>query len=310
MGIRDVASGRTDAYPFDPEKLVIVGRDTDDQDQLSLFNGTRSNLDGFISEEMIQSVMDVGVIQPIVVAWRNKRVEVVDGERRTLALREGNKRLIKHGHAPKTILGVVKGGSDADLVEAMMIANEHRLENPPSIKAENIVRYLEVTGKTEKQAAASFGVTRQTINNYTRVNKCCDEVKKALDEKKVRMNDILTFHKLDQQGQLEELQKIIKKRKEECEGYGDGDGGSNGAGGDGGNGDGGGGGSDWNKDGNVTMRKPRKNVIDKVIELCTETDEFEGKLSDEVIATLKWVTGAGEASAVPGLTDVLAHIDT
>lgn len=121
----------------------------------------------------------------------------------------------------------------------------------------------------------------------------------------MRFRDVLTLHKLDMQEQLEEINRLIKERKD-CDNEDDGDG--DGGGGGGGGGDGGGG--DWNRDGNVPMRKPRKNTIDKVIELATEKDEFEGTISAEVIATLKWVVGTGEAGEVPGLTDILAQIDT
>jgi len=307
MGIREAAASRTDSYPFDPENLVIVGYDTEERDQLVLFD-SESRRDVEISPEMVESVMESGVIQPIVVAWRNKRVEVVDGRRRVRALRLGNKKLVKGGHAAKTVLATVRGGSDVELIEAMMIANEHRLADPPSVRSENIVRYMDVTGKKEKATAAAFGCTRQSINNYCRISKCCPEVKQALDDKQVRMADVLTLHKLDVEGQLRELQKAIRKKKEDCDppgGEGEG-GGDSGGDGDGDGGDGG----DWNDDGNVPLRAPRKNVIQKVVELVTEKDEFDGTIAADVISALQWVLGKGEAEKVPGLTDVLSQIDT
>jgi len=128
----------------------------------------------------VQSIMLFGVKQTIIIKKQAERVYVVDGRQRTLACREANARCRKLGQPVKKIPAILQIGSEADVVESMILTNEHRLAESLMAKAEKAARYI-ASGRTPSEAAILFGVKLTTINQWTKLLDLTPSVRKAVD---------------------------------------------------------------------------------------------------------------------------------
>jgi len=192
---------RTNAFMFDPEDLLIP----DDKDH-PLYEYTQERL--VLSEELVDSIMMFGVIEPIVVKKEGEAAVVVNGRRRVLAAREANKRLSDAGEDLITVYAVSRRGSDDDLFGVSLAANENRLDDSPLQKAEKAARYLARTGQDEKAAAVIFGVDVQTIKNWLALLECAPQVKKAVKKGTLPATAARKLSKLPRKEQVSALNKM------------------------------------------------------------------------------------------------------
>jgi len=164
---------RKDAWNLTPEELVLV----DDKDH-PLYD-PRINLP--LDENLVKNIMFNGVIEPIVITKVGVQALVVDGRQRVRAAREANKRFEKEGKEQLRITCVLRKGIESDLFGVSVSANEHRQDDTPMGRAQKCARYLAM-GRTEAEAAVTFGVTIQCVKNWQRLLDCSTGVRKAVEE--------------------------------------------------------------------------------------------------------------------------------
>jgi len=120
---------RGTTFRVDPEKLVIIGRDTNDGPEHPLYQKARALREP--DENIVQGIMEMGVIVPIT-ARKNKdkgdRIEVIDGRGRVIDAREANKRLIARGDRPKLVEVTLQNRKTSDIGAVVMVSNMHRLD--------------------------------------------------------------------------------------------------------------------------------------------------------------------------------------
>lgn len=178
------AEGRGELLLFDPNKLVIV---TDKKHPLY---DERVELP--IDEGMVRNIMVYGVVEPIVVRKNGEQddgtpiVEVVDGRQRVKNAREANRRLEEEGKEAIRVSAVQKRGDNAGLFGVMISANEIRQDDTPMTRARKLGRYLAM-GRTEEEAAITFGCSGTTIKNYLLLLDAGEVVQKALEKGQISM---------------------------------------------------------------------------------------------------------------------------
>ncbi len=121
----------------------------------------RENFDKKKLDELVQSVREKGVLQPVIVREKDGGFELVAGERRLRAAKE---------LGLKKIPVIVKEVSDADALELSLIENIQREELNPIEEAKAFQRLTsDEFGFSQDEVARTVGKDRTTISNTIRL---------------------------------------------------------------------------------------------------------------------------------------------
>ena len=123
----------------------------------------RTNFDPEHFAELVHSVREFGVLQPVVVRKNEKdQYELIMGERRTRAAREAGL---------TSIPAVVRDTADEHLLRDALLENLHRSELNPLEEASAYQQLLEDFGITQEELATRIGRSRPQISNTIRLLK-------------------------------------------------------------------------------------------------------------------------------------------
>jgi ParB family chromosome partitioning protein len=198
---------RKNAFMLDPDKIVIVGLDTADDDKHVLWD-PRIKLEP--TEEMIRSIRVYGIIEPITVAKDGDKTIVVDGRQRVKAAREAAKRMREAGEGELLVPAIVRRADDLDLMFISRAANSCRTVDSPLVHAKNAQRMID-HGCSEAQVAASFGVTVRGVQQWLKLLDLAPEVKRAVEAGKLTASAASSLSKLSRDDQREKLVAIVEK---------------------------------------------------------------------------------------------------
>ncbi|MEV8249923.1 ParB/RepB/Spo0J family partition protein [Microbacterium sp. NPDC076768] len=113
--------------------------------------------------ELVHSVREFGVLQPVVVRKNSdNEYELVMGERRTRAAREAGLDVIP---------AIVRDTADEDLLRDALLENLHRSELNPLEEASAYQQLLDDFGITQEELATRIGRSRPQISNTIRLLK-------------------------------------------------------------------------------------------------------------------------------------------
>jgi ParB family chromosome partitioning protein len=123
----------------------------------------RTHFDADDLAELVHSVREFGVLQPVVVrATGEGTYELIMGERRTRAAREAGL---------ESIPAVVRDTADEHLLRDALLENLHRSELNPLEEASAYQQLLEDFGITQEELASRIGRSRPQISNTIRLLK-------------------------------------------------------------------------------------------------------------------------------------------
>jgi len=129
--------------------------------------------------ELAESIRESGLLQPIILRPSNGRYEIVAGDRRFLAHKLLNLTSIK---------AIVRDLDDRETVIIRGVENLQRENLTPSEEARLYLSLKEEGGLSIGSIARKTGKSPGTILRYLNLARCSDDVKKAVDEKRVSMN--------------------------------------------------------------------------------------------------------------------------
>ncbi|MFT4157417.1 MAG: ParB/RepB/Spo0J family partition protein [Microbacterium sp.] len=123
----------------------------------------RTHFDADDLAELVHSVREFGVMQPVVVRRNSDGAyELIMGERRTRAAREAGL---------EEIPAIVRDTADEDLLRDALLENLHRSELNPLEEASAYQQLLEDFGITQEELATRIGRSRPRISNTIRLLK-------------------------------------------------------------------------------------------------------------------------------------------
>src|SRR5271165_6925072 len=135
---------------------------------------TRSQLDEKALNELCESIMQLGVIEPIIVRPAAEgRYQVVAGERRVKAAYMAEK--VK-------IPAVVRPMSDQQAMEMSVVENLLREDLSILDQARAYWRLSQEFGMTQDEVATRTGKDRSSVANYLRLLKLPEEVQRLVDK--------------------------------------------------------------------------------------------------------------------------------
>jgi ParB family transcriptional regulator, chromosome partitioning protein len=110
--------------------------------------------------ELIESIRQHGIVQPIVVRPRGEHYELVAGQRRLEAARQ-----LEFAAIP----AVVREATDQQMLEIALIENIHREDLNCVDRASAYKNYQETFSLSSEQIAVRLGQDRTTVTNYLRL---------------------------------------------------------------------------------------------------------------------------------------------
>lgn len=154
-------------------------------------------------EELVTSIRDNGVLQPILVQKVEAGYELVVGERRWRASKKAGL---------KKIPAVIREVTDAQALELAIIENIHRQDLNPIEEADAYARLADEFALTQEMIAKRVGKSRTAVANTLRLLKLSRNIKEDLISGKISMGHARALLGLDSAGQMEALRKEIFKQ--------------------------------------------------------------------------------------------------
>jgi ParB family chromosome partitioning protein len=163
----------------------------------------RRNFQATELQELIDSIREKGVLQPILVRKKNDYFEIIAGERRFRASQ-------KLGLL--TIPAIEVEASDEETLELALIENLQRTDLSPLEEAHGYNRLQNEFQLTQEQIAQKVGKDRATIANALRLLKLSDSVKKLLESGQISQGHARVLVSLsDEQEQKKFAFKIVNR---------------------------------------------------------------------------------------------------
>ena len=164
----------------------------------------RTSFDEESLNELVQSVEEHGIIQPITVRRAaDNSYQLISGERRMKAA-------VKAGL--KRIPAFVREAGDENMLELALVENIQREDLDAIEVAISYARLIEEFGLTQEALGDRVGKKRATIANYLRLLNLPVEIQTAIREKKISMGHARALVGIeDKDYQLEVFSKILSQ---------------------------------------------------------------------------------------------------
>lgn len=154
-------------------------------------------------EELISSVKEHGVLQPLVVTARNSEYELIAGERRWRAAKMANL---------KTVPVIVRQVKQQQKLELALVENIQRQNLNPLEEARAYQKLIDEFGLKQEQVARKVGKSRSVIANSLRLLNLPEEIKKAITNGKITAGHAKIIAGLrNSKEQLKFFKKILKE---------------------------------------------------------------------------------------------------
>lgn len=164
-------------------------------------NQPRKTFDEEKIKDLANSILEHGLIQPIVVRKLEKGFEIVAGERRWRAARVAQL---------KTVPCVVRELDDEENMLLAIIENMQREDLNPIEEAEGLNRMIKTYGFTQEQVSKSVGKSRPYISNSLRLLKLPEVVKEYLATDRISMGHARALINITDEKKQEELCRRIE----------------------------------------------------------------------------------------------------
>lgn len=196
-GIKEIAKGRSDLFKVDPRDLNIKeGWNVRDEESLDL-------------EELMISIKEHGVKQPLTVQIEEGKLYVTDGHRRYFA----TLKLLEEGVEIKTVPVQTENrfSNAADHIASMIVRNSGKPLT--AIEQARVFKRLLDFGLSQTEIAAKVGKSRQWVVNMLELNAAPEELKALV--KKGNVTATLAHKTLAKEGG-EKATKTLKKAVEKA----------------------------------------------------------------------------------------------
>ena len=154
-------------------------------------------------EELVTSISENGILQPVVVQKSDTGYELVAGERRWRASKKAGL---------KKIPAMIREVSDTKALELAIIENIHRQDLNPIEEAEAYKRLAEDFSLTQEMIAEKVGKSRAAIANILRRLNLSRNIQENLISGKLSMGHARALLGLENNGQMHAMcQEILKQ---------------------------------------------------------------------------------------------------
>jgi len=161
----------------------------------------RTNFDHGDLEDLISSIRDHGVLQPIIVTPKaDGSFQLIAGERRLRASTIAGL---------KTIPALVREATELQKLELAIIENVQRANLNPIEEARAYQRLVDEFGMTQDEVSRKMGKSRPQVGNMIRLLQLPDEIQQALSEGRISTSNARTLVSLPTDAERMELFKAM-----------------------------------------------------------------------------------------------------
>lgn len=144
-------------------------------------------------EELISSIREFGILQPLVVTEKeNGMYELIAGERRLRSAKEAGL---------KKVPVLVRTADDQKKLELALIENIQRADLSPIEEARGYAQLIEEFGLTQDQVSKRVGKSRPTVANMLRLLNLPDDMQKALSDGLISMSNARVLCGMDREAE-------------------------------------------------------------------------------------------------------------
>lgn len=161
----------------------------------------RKDFDKKSLEDLTNSILEHGVIQPITVRRAVDGYELISGERRLRASNDAG-----YTKIPAYVLEVK---DDVQMLEIALIENVQREDLNPIEIANGYHRLIEECNYTQEQVADKVSKDRSTITNFLRLLRLPEKIQNSLRDKKITMGHARTLLGLSSTERMEMAWDVI-----------------------------------------------------------------------------------------------------
>ena len=152
-------------------------------------------------KELAESIKEHGIIQPIVVRKKEKKYEIIAGERRFRAAKLAGL---------QEVPAIVKEMTEQQMMEVAILENLQREDLTPIEEAEAYSSLIEHLNFTQDALAKRLGKSRPHIANHIRLLQLPEDVRQLMNEGVLSMGHGRTLLGLKNKGHVAEVvQKVI-----------------------------------------------------------------------------------------------------
>ncbi|TYR80299.1 ParB/RepB/Spo0J family partition protein [Priestia megaterium] len=155
-------------------------------------------------DELKQSILQHGILQPIVARKSIKGYEILAGERRYRAAKAANL---------KTVPVIVKNFSEKQMMELALLENLQREDLTPIEEAMAYHLLMEKLEMTQEQLASRLGKSRPHIANYLRLLQLPQEIQELISNNELSMGHGRTLVGLKNKKLLPRVVEKIQKEQ-------------------------------------------------------------------------------------------------
>lgn len=160
----------------------------------------RQTFDAEKLAELVESIKQHGVIQPLVVRKQGRKYEIVAGERRWRASKEAKL---------KTVPVIIRDYDDATMMEIALVENIQRHDLNPLEEAEGIKRLMTECKLTQEEAAKKVGRSRVAVANILRLLNLPPVLREYVSRETLTMGQVKPLLSLTQEKQQLDVAKAI-----------------------------------------------------------------------------------------------------
>ena len=139
-------------------------------------------------QELVESIQEKGILQPLIVRRKGNGYELIAGERRWRAAQKAGLREVPI---------IIKEVSESELLEISLIENIQRENLNPVEEGEAYKRLMEQFHLTQEEISKQVGKDRTTITNAVRLLKLPQDIRQSLIEGSISMGHARAFLSLD-----------------------------------------------------------------------------------------------------------------
>ncbi len=139
-------------------------------------------------KELVDSIREKGILQPLIVRRKSEGFELIAGERRWRAAQKAGM---------KEVPIIIKDVSESEMLELSLIENIQREDLNPIEEAEAFKGLMEQFQLTQEEISQKVGKDRATIANTIRLLKLPPEIKQSLTDGKITMGHARAFLSLE-----------------------------------------------------------------------------------------------------------------
>ncbi len=154
-------------------------------------------------KEMVESIKEMGLVQPILVRPHEDKYQIVVGERRFRAAREAGLKMIP---------AVIREVDEREMLEIALVENVQREDLNPVDEAEAYRVLNEQFGMTQAQIADRVGKNRSTVANAMRLLGLPEEVRRSVSRGTLLMGHARALLTLKSASRQKSLAREIETR--------------------------------------------------------------------------------------------------